>query len=267
MESIAGAVRKGIGLIDASISRYNAHVKDFKSLNIAILLVVAWATYGYAQAPVLQSKVTYLSDLTPAGNPINGYGPYEKDKSNGENAAGDGDPLQMGRVPYAKGLGVHAPSDLTFALNKEYVTFSAAVGIDDEILKNGCAPGFPGSVVFQVLVDDEKVYDSAKVTVQSSALDVIVDVTGKTTLRLVVGGAGDDLVCDHADWADAKLTGPAQSVIASTPLPPESPNVRALHNGKFSGRAFLSQGTGSKSPLFAAHLPLLARRGGRRPGS
>jgi hypothetical protein len=159
----------------------------------------------------------YLSDLTPVGTPINGYGPYEKDKSNGENAAGDGIPLSMGRVPYAKGLGVHANSELIFALNKQYATFSAAVGIDDELLTNGCAPNLPGSVVFQVFVDDVKVYDSGTLTVRSSAVDMSVDVTGKSTLRLVVGGAGDDLLCDHADWADAKLTRPAPAVSPGTP--------------------------------------------------
>jgi len=148
------------------------------------------------------------------GIPVNGYGPYEKDKSNGENAAGDGSPLRMGRVPYSKGLGVHAASDLTFALNKQYTIFSAAVGIDDELLTNGCEPNFPGSVVFQVFVDGVKVYDSGAVTVRSSALEVSVDVTGKTTLRLVVGGAGDDLACDHADWADAKLTATTTDVTA-----------------------------------------------------
>jgi hypothetical protein len=174
---------------------------------VLLLLPLAWAL-SHAQSALPPSKVVYLSDLTPVGTPINGYGPYEKDKSNGEKAAGDGIPLAIGRVKYAKGLGVHALSDLTFALNKQYVTFSAAVGIDDELLTNGCAPTLPGSVVFQVFADDVKMYDSGTLTVRSSAVDVSVDVTGKNTLRLVVGGAGDDLQCDHADWADAKLTGP-----------------------------------------------------------
>ena len=178
-----------------------------------LFLLVAWTPPGNAQTPS-PSKITYLSDLVPSGTPVNGYGPYEKDKSNGEDKAGDGSPLQMGRVPYTKGLGVHAASELTFALDKQYATFSAAVGIDDEVLANGCAPNLLGSVVFQVFVDDMKMYDSGKVTVQSSALDVTVDVTGKTTLRLVVGGAGDDLLCDHADWADAKLTAAAGGSLA-----------------------------------------------------
>jgi hypothetical protein len=186
------------------VKAFNNH-DTAAALLLVLILSSACATAGYSQAP--PPKITYLSDLTPVGTPINGYGPYEKDKSNGENAAGDGSPLRMGRIPYDKGLGVHAFSDLTFALNKQYANFSAAVGIDDELLANGCAPDLPGSVVFQVFVDDLKVYESGAVSIRSSALDVNVDVTGKSTLRLVVGGAGDDLACDHADWADAKLTG------------------------------------------------------------
>jgi hypothetical protein len=188
-------------------------VKALNNYNMtaAFLLVLFLSshasTIGYAQSA--SPTITYLSDLTPVRTPINGYGPYEKDRSNGEDAAGDGTALTMGRIPYAKGLGVHAFSDLTFALNKQYANFSAAVGVDDELLTNGCAPDLPGSVVFQVFVDDTKVYDSGAVSIRSSALDVNVDVAGKTTLRLVVTGAGDDLVCDHADWADAKLTGAA----------------------------------------------------------
>ncbi len=186
------------------------HVKAFNNHDTAaallfvFLLYPAWATLGYSQAP--PPKTTYLSDLSPVGTAINGYGPYEKDRSNGENAAGDGSPLSMGRIPYTKGLGVHAFSDLTFALDRKYANFSAAVGIDDELLTNGCAPDLPGSVVFQVFVDGIQMYDSGAVSVRSSALDVSVDVTGKSTLRLVVTGAGDDLTCDHADWGDAKLT-------------------------------------------------------------
>jgi hypothetical protein len=183
-------------------------VKAGNNNRFAYLFFIAlgtWTSSVHAQTPA-PPKVVYLSDLTPAAKPVNGHGPYEKDKSNGEDKAGDGIPLKIGGIPFAKGLGVHAASDLTFALNKKYASFSASVGIDDELLTNGCAPNLSGSVVFQVFVDDVKMYDSGTVTIRNSALDVNVDVTGKSALRLVVGGAGDDLLCDHADWADAKLT-------------------------------------------------------------
>ena len=46
----------------------------------------------------------------------NGYGPVELDRSNGENLAGDGNPLQIGGITYATGLGMHAPAEVRYAL-------------------------------------------------------------------------------------------------------------------------------------------------------
>ncbi|MDP1803586.1 MAG: PQQ-dependent sugar dehydrogenase, partial [Acidimicrobiales bacterium] len=55
---------------------------------------------------------TFLSDLTPTGTPTNAWGPYERDRSNGEQGATDGAPLRIGGTTYPKGLGVHAASDI-----------------------------------------------------------------------------------------------------------------------------------------------------------
>ena len=225
--------------------RLNKHI-------VGALLLLPVIGYGQ-EPPPAQPRTVYLSDLAPIGTPINGYGPYEKDRSNGESGGGDGAPLKMGRIPYAKGLGVHAASDLTFALNRQYTTFSAAVGIDDELLTNGCAPDSSGSVVFQVFADGVKLYDSGAVTVLSSALDISVDVTGKNTLRLVVGGAGDDLVCDHADWGEAKLTGAGD-------IPADSQTFSA--SSGFSS----TQGQHRWSYLDSAGTPLTYRAPGGNPG-
>src|SRR4030095_6410355 len=48
----------------------------------------------------------YLSDL-PMLRAKNGWGPIERDKSNGEQAAGDGRTITLNGSTYAKGLGVH----------------------------------------------------------------------------------------------------------------------------------------------------------------
>jgi hypothetical protein len=52
---------------------------------------------------------SYVSDLALTVV-SNGWGPLERDRSNGDLAAGDGSPLTLNGVTYAKGLGVHAPS-------------------------------------------------------------------------------------------------------------------------------------------------------------
>jgi hypothetical protein len=140
----------------------------------------------------------YLSDLTPT-YATGGWGPYERDMSNGEQVAGDGHTLTINGVTYAKGLGVHAPSELRYALNGMYATFQAAAGIDAEIAPNG-------SVMFQVFTDGNRIYDSGTVTAASATQQIALSVAGVQELKLVVMDDGDGLSSDHADWALARLT-------------------------------------------------------------
>jgi glucose/arabinose dehydrogenase len=138
----------------------------------------------------------YLSDQAWT-SATNGWGPVEKDMSNGETAAGDGHPLTIGGVRYAKGLGAHAASDVRYALSS-CSTFTAQVGVDDEV-------GSAGSVIFQVWTDGIKAYESPVLTGAMSAAAVSVNLAGKSELRLVVTDAADGDNSDHADWADAKV--------------------------------------------------------------
>ena len=149
-------------------------------------------------APPSSGMTTYLSDLN-ATSVTNGWGPMEKDKSNGEAAAGDGKTLSLHGVTYAKGLGTHAGSELNYALNGAYTSFSSSIGVDDE-------SGGRGSVLFQVWADGTKLYDSGMLTGSSAKQLVNVAVAGKQALKLVITDAGDGKANDHADWADAKLT-------------------------------------------------------------
>jgi NPCBM/NEW2 domain len=73
-----------------------------------------------------------VSDLSFVSS-SNGWGPVERDTSNGEQAAGDGHPITIRGTVYAKGLGVHADSDVAFFLGGNCSRFTATVGIDDEV--------------------------------------------------------------------------------------------------------------------------------------
>jgi NPCBM/NEW2 domain/FG-GAP-like repeat len=140
---------------------------------------------------------TYLSDL-PWTSMINGWGPAERDRSNGELGANDGGTISLDGVTYAKGLGVHADSQLRWPLNGQCSTFSAVIGVDDEVGPNG-------SVYFQVYVDGQIRYMSPLMTGSTSARAVQVDISGGTELTLVVHYGWDSYHSDHADWADARL--------------------------------------------------------------
>jgi hypothetical protein len=140
---------------------------------------------------------TYLSDLSWT-SALNGYGPAEKDQSNGEKLAGDGRTLTLNGVTYAKGLGVHAASELVYALDGSAQSLISDIGVDDEV-------GAQGSVVFQVFADGALLFDSGVMTGSSATKSLQVDLTGRTQLKLVVTPGPDTSGFDHADWADARL--------------------------------------------------------------
>ncbi len=155
---------------------------------------------------------TYLSTLTPTLS-NNGWGPFEKDKSNGEANAGDGNVLTLNGTTYSKGLGVHAGSELRYTLNGQYSSFQSDIGVDDEVGNNG-------SVVFQVFDGSgTKLYDSGTMLGATATKSTTVDVTGKSELRLVVTNNGDSSDFDHADWANARLnasTGTTAAPVVNT---------------------------------------------------
>lgn len=173
---------------------------------------------------------SYLSDqaLTVVSN---GWGPLERDQSNGDAGGGDGAPLTLNGATFAKGIGVHAPSEVRYILNGSCTAFSAMVGVDDEV-------GALGSIVFEVWTDGVKRYDSGVVTGATTARSVSVNLAGASQLTLIVSNGGDDANYDHGDWTDAQVacsdTIP-RTIAATTPAPgPIDGAVGATVNARFS---------------------------------
>ncbi|MEU6030823.1 NPCBM/NEW2 domain-containing protein [Streptomyces tauricus] len=128
----------------------------------------------------------------------NGWGPVERDTSNGESAAGDGGPLTINGVVYATGLGVHAESAVEYYTGKACETVSAQVGVDDE-------EGADGSVAFEIWADGTKVASTGVLTNADAAVGLSADVRGAEVVRLVATDGGDGITSDHGDWASAQL--------------------------------------------------------------
>ncbi|EDL54468.1 hypothetical protein VSAK1_16042 [Vibrio mediterranei AK1] len=141
----------------------------------------------------------YLSDLQEDSS-TNGWGSIEKDMSNGEREAQDGTTISIGGQTFAKGLGVHANSTITYTISAgQYSRFTASVGVDDEV-------GNSGSVVFQVELDGVLYYQSATLTGSDNAESVSVDIpVDATAITLKANDAGNGNGYDHASWGDAKL--------------------------------------------------------------
>lgn len=152
----------------------------------------------------------------------NGYGPVELDTSNGEAIQGDGRPITLNGKVYNRGYGVHATSKLTFDVSGKCRTFVSDIGVDDEV-------GSRGSVAFKVYGDGVKLYDSGTMTGTSTTKSIKADITGRSTLMMVVTDTGNGNAYDHADWAAPALLGcqatspaPGQALVAPTgiKLPP-----------------------------------------------
>ncbi|MGW1657934.1 endo-alpha-N-acetylgalactosaminidase family protein [Streptomyces atratus] len=128
----------------------------------------------------------------------NGWGPVERDLSNGEQGSGDGTPLKIGGTAYTKGLGSHAPAKIRYYLGGRCTSFTAQVGVDD-------AQTSRGSVQFSVTADGTEKVKSPVLKAADNAWSLTADTTGAKYVELVVGDGGDGNGNDHADWGDARF--------------------------------------------------------------
>lgn len=167
--------------------------------------------------PLLTAQAIDPGDNTLSNEPFvavtNGWGPVERNRSNGETGAADGRPITVDGTVYATGFGVHAASSMTFNVQGRCRTLTGTVGIDDEV-------GSRGSVVFQVFGDGVRLFDSGVLTGASPARAISVDITNRTELRLAVTDGGDGGSYDHADWAGTMLRacGAAPATVAPAPV-------------------------------------------------
>ncbi|MBC9716011.1 NPCBM/NEW2 domain-containing protein [Streptomyces sp. TRM66268-LWL] len=129
----------------------------------------------------------------------NGWGPVEKDTSNGESDAGDGNPITVNGAVFSRGLGVHAESAVEYYLGGACTTLTAQVGVDDE-------EGSEGSVAFEIWADGKKAASTGVLTNADAAQAISADVTGAEVVRLVAADGGDGVTSDHGDWATPELT-------------------------------------------------------------
>jgi hypothetical protein len=100
--------------------------------------------------------------------------------------------------PFARGLGSHANARITYELaGGNFKTFRCQVGRDEHAMN--------GVVIFQVWLDDKKVFDSGPMSAATPAKPVEINLQGASILELRALDAGDSIAGDHANWADAQL--------------------------------------------------------------
>ncbi|WP_369373356.1 NPCBM/NEW2 domain-containing protein [Promicromonospora sp. Populi] len=148
--------------------------------------------HGSVRIAVPPSGTAQVSDLDVVSSQV-GWGELGLDEST------DGNPITIGGVVYAKGLGAHANSEVVYYLGGHCTRLTTDVGVDDEV-------GDLGSVTFTVVGDGEVLAESGVLTGADGAATLDVDTTGVTELVLLAGDADGSISYDHSTWAAPELT-------------------------------------------------------------
>ncbi|WP_312769181.1 NPCBM/NEW2 domain-containing protein [Epilithonimonas sp.] len=182
----------------------------------------------------------------------------------GINTSVDGKPLTIAGEVFKRGFGTHAESSLLIKLNGKAKSFSAKVGMDDEI------KGQNPAAEFEIYGDNKKIWSSGIMKLGDKVKPVSVSLEGIKQLELVVTDGGNGPYYDHADWADAKFetngltTLETFNPIASepyilTPKPAPTPKLNSAGvYGARPGSPFLFRipATGDRPMTFSAkNLP------------
>ncbi len=180
-------------------------------LPLALGLLLAAFTTGIASAE------TVWLDQLDVHSATQGWGEPHKNQSVG------GHPLAIGGKKFERGFGTHAESILHVKLDGGATSFSASVGVDDEVNKNPAS-----SVEFFVIGDGKDLWHSGVMHAGDAAKDCDVDLSGVKMLVLKVGDAGDGIDYDHADWANAKFETTSATTFAvsgEAMIPPVAPYI------------------------------------------
>ena len=185
------------------------HKNHYVSTCLSFLILTA---YFSGCSSVMKSnkpaRTVWLSDLN-LEKMTAGWGKPQKDKSIQNKT------LTIAGRTFDKGVGTHATSLMYIDLKKSCRSFSAYVGVDDEV------NGKIGSVRFRIYGDGRLLFNSDVLKAGEPAKKVDIDLTGCKTLTLSVDPAGDNVGYDHADWADAAFV-----VVGETPEAIDAPVIK-----------------------------------------
>ena len=185
-----------VRLTDASVLRgrvlsLKSNVLTFELAGARLPVPIA----GIVAIDFVNPNVTHLSDLKPAAvreTPFfNHIWRHRLDRSVG------GRELTLDGRRYARGIGCHTRTELTYGLDGAYRTFAAVIGIDDEARPRG-------SVRFVVQADGKTIH-AATLTGSDKATPIALNVAGVKKLTLLTDFADGANTGDHADWADARV--------------------------------------------------------------
>ena len=113
--------------------------------------------------------------------------------------AGDGKPLRLDGDVFEHGLGVHAPSEVSYDVKPTYQRFVARVGPEER--------GWQGSVVAQVYFDETLVEQSPLLLAGDPPwnINIVIPRSRRAPRRihLVLTDGGDGRHSDWGEWVEA----------------------------------------------------------------
>ena len=136
----------------------------------------------------------YLDDLAPLRATV-GFASFKMGRS------GDGSPLRLDGDAYEHGLGVHAPSQVTYEVRSNYRRFVARVGPEER--------GWRGSVVAEVYFDNNLVERSPWLQAGDPPWNINIAIPPRTSrkaprrIHLVLTDGGDGGHSDWGEWVEA----------------------------------------------------------------
>jgi hypothetical protein len=189
--------------LDAGLLRLDRARGETLALPTALMLGIA----------VVHPDYGFLSELEPSDlGPMSPFQILETNEDGVRDAAADelgmvwpprfdraqsGRALRAGGREHARGIGVHAPSRLTWKLDGEWSELRTSAALDDEIAGNEGG----GTVVFVIVVDGEERFRSPLMTHADGPLPIPpIALVGARELVLEVEIGDDSFALDRADW-------------------------------------------------------------------
>ncbi|UEG51937.1 NPCBM/NEW2 domain-containing protein [Mucilaginibacter daejeonensis] len=232
------------------------HFKRLIKRSLTTLLLISGAMLSGSPSQA-QTNTVWLDQLDLSAA-TQGYGVPKKNKTV------DGRAFSIAGRTFERGFGSHAVSMLTVLTEGKARSFSALVGIDDEV------KGQKPAAEFVINGDGKQLWSSGVMHLGDAAKPCQVSLEGIKKVELVVNDGGNGDYYDHVEWVDAKFETIGVSTLKTydpvpstpyvlTPKPSASPKLTgAKVFGVRPGSPFqhLVTATGSKPMTFTAiNLP------------
>ena len=114
-----------------------------------------------------------------------------------------GEPLTIAGQTWERGVGTHAPAEISVHNPAQVGIFCAKVGVSDET-------GSSGPLEFQIFTDEKLVWKSGEMSKGTPPKEVRISLDGVKALRIAVD-KGEVYYGDHANLADARIEWPADT--------------------------------------------------------